>query len=162
EAVSCKINQITGAEVANFLRSLKQNPRSRNNIRDSVSNLIGFAQSRGYIPKDFIDLDALPKAKVFPGEIRVFTPDELSKLLIAAEDKFVPFLAIGAFAGLRAEEILDLDWADLDIEEGFIKVSARSAKTSWRRLALRTTGRSTFLSPLFALRRLNGLRLPMR
>ena len=44
----------------------------------------------------------------------------------------VPFLAIGAFAGLRSAEIQRLDWADL--KESFIEVTAGNAKTRSRRL----------------------------
>ena len=42
----------------------------------------------------------------------------------------VPFLAIGAFAGLRHAEMLRLDWAEVDLAGGHIKAKAAKAKTS--------------------------------
>ena len=46
----------------------------------------------------------------------------------------VPFLAIGACAGLRHAEILRFDWADVDLAGGHIEVKAAKAKTASRRL----------------------------
>ncbi len=47
--------------------------------------------------------------------------------------EFVPFLAIGAFAGLRTAEIHRLDWGHVDFGEGYIEVTARNAKVRGRR-----------------------------
>ncbi len=46
----------------------------------------------------------------------------------------VPFLALGAFAGLRAAELQRLDWNEIDVERGFVTVDASKAKTRRRRL----------------------------
>jgi integrase len=43
-------------------------------------------------------------------------------------------LALGAFAGLRSEEILRLEWADVTRRAGFIEVAAHKSKTATRRL----------------------------
>jgi integrase len=45
-----------------------------------------------------------------------------------------PCLALAAFAGLRSEEILRLDWSDVERRPGFIEIAADKAKTAARRL----------------------------
>ena len=55
-------------------------------------------------------------------------------MLEHAEPALVPFLAIGAFAGLRHAEIQRLDWSEVRLDEGFIEVKASKAKTASRRL----------------------------
>ena len=45
-----------------------------------------------------------------------------------------PCFALGAFAGLRTEEILRLDWSDVERRPGFIEIAADKAKTAARRL----------------------------
>ena len=67
------------------------------------------------------------------GAIEIFAPDEIAKLLAAAGRDMIPFLAIGAFAGLRSTEIERLDWRDVKFETGFVVVEAGKAKTASRR-----------------------------
>src|SRR5205823_4366336 len=45
-----------------------------------------------------------------------------------------PCLALAAFAGLRSEEVLRLDWSDVERRPGFIEVAAHKAKTQTRRI----------------------------
>jgi integrase len=49
--------------------------------------------------------------------------------------EMVPYLAIAAFAGLRAAEIDRLDWSEVNLAERFIELKASKAKTASRRLA---------------------------
>src|SRR5439155_24355194 len=57
-----------------------------------------------------------------------------------------PCIALAAFAGLRSEEILRLEWADLDRRPGFIEVSAHKAKTAARRLVPVTDNLAVWLA----------------
>jgi integrase len=58
----------------------------------------------------------------------------LRLLLDHAPEKLLPYIAIGALAGLRGAEICRLDWGEIDLAGGFISVSAANAKTRVRRL----------------------------
>jgi len=49
-------------------------------------------------------------------------------LLAVASDKLVPYLAIGAFAGLRQCEVARLDWSNVSIKERQIYVPVKAAK----------------------------------
>ena len=46
----------------------------------------------------------------------------------------IPFLVLGAFAGIRHAEIQRLEWRDVRFDEGSIEIHASKAKTASRRL----------------------------
>ncbi len=124
----------TAPVIADYLRGLTADGCSRNCHRKRIGTLLHFAEQRGYLPRGDRRIEAVPTAKVAATEIEIFQPEEMSKLLGAARRELVPFLAIGAFAGLRHAEILRLDWREVRLEEGFIEVKAQKAKTASRRL----------------------------
>jgi len=86
------------------------------------------------LPADWNEMDAVPLWKVKEEEVEIFTPDEMTLLLALSPANLVPFLTIGAFAGLRSAEIERLDWSKVDLEGGYITVDASIAKTNSRRL----------------------------
>jgi integrase len=66
--------------------------------------------------------------------IKIFTPEEMAKLLAHAEGDLVVTLCLQAFAGLRVEEVKRLGWEHIDLHEGHIVVPDTIAKTEERRL----------------------------
>ena len=46
---------------------------------------------------------------------------------------YLPYWAIGAFAGLRSAELERLEWKDVHFDPGLIEVKASKAKTASRR-----------------------------
>jgi len=83
------------------------------------------------------------EARIAPPEkIQIYTPGEMATLLMTCSQatrayrRLGTYLAIGAFAGLRSQEIQRLDWRDVGIGTGskYIQVSAENAKTRRRRL----------------------------
>ena len=58
----------------------------------------------------------------------------MAAVLESADERLIPFLAIGAFAGLRHAELQRLDWAEVRMDDDFIEVKANKAKTASRRL----------------------------
>jgi integrase len=46
----------------------------------------------------------------------------------------MPFVAIGAFAGLRSAEIVRLEWQEIRFTQNVIEIKASKAKTASRRL----------------------------
>lgn len=127
------INAVTGADIDLWLRGSGLSPRSRNNLRNSVQTLFGFAKTRGYLPKDHDEIDSVPTVKDREGAIEIFTPAEMVEILTCAGDKLIPFLTLGAFAGIRHAEIQRLDWKDIRFEDGIIELHAAKAKTASRR-----------------------------
>ena len=141
------INMVLSAEIQDYLRGLPLGPRSKNNTRRTLQVLFHFAQGRGYLPKGPTEADDLPLAKEPPAPIGIFKPAEMAKLLKHADADLVPFLAIGAFAGLRHAEILRLDWSEVDLAGGHIEVKAAKAKTASRRLVPMADSLKQWLAP---------------
>jgi len=152
------ISTVTGAQIETYIRGLKTSNsdesqrrqlsgRTQNNIRRLISTLFKFAIKRGYLPKDHDEISGVEKATVDSGEIEVFNPAELQKLFAACltpvkergkwrtREEMIPYLAIAAFCGLRAAEIMRLDWSEIHLTgaERFVEVKAGNAKTASRR-----------------------------
>ena len=71
----------------------------------------------------------------------------MAAVLSHATPQIAPCLALAAFAGLRSEEILRLEWADVTRRPGFIEVAAHKAKTAARRLVPITDNLAHWLRP---------------
>ncbi len=147
-AFNTSIGLVTRAQLEDWLRSQPGSLRSRNNYRNLIVLLWNFARQRGYLLRDrTTEADMLPRAKDIGAEIGIFRPEELAKLLAKADSNLVPFLAIGAFTGLRHAEILRLDWEDIRFAQGFVEVKAKKAKTAQRRLAPIQPNLAAWLAP---------------
>ena len=150
---------VTKAEIEDFLRGLKGKDddgnetislsgKSRNNYRRAIGTLFNFAVTRGYLPKGLVQVEDVALAREDNGEIEIFRPEELANLLEAADEALIPFLAIGAFAGLRHAELQRLDWSEVRLGDGFIEVKASKAKTASRRLVPIQDNLKRWLTPL--------------
>jgi integrase len=137
------IATIERAQIVAYLDGLELSPRSHNNYRRAIISLFEFAKRQKYMPADWNECEGIDTMSDGCGEIAIYTPEEIGDLLGGACEKLIPFLAIGAFAGLRAAEIARIDWADINFETGWITVKGkvnengtitRIAKTGSRRL----------------------------
>lgn len=134
ESFGCNVNALTPEDIRDWLLARKLSPRSHNNFLGTLKTFFAFAQSNGWLSKETDLLALAEKRKEKAAPVEIFTPKELGKLLCKASPELAPCLALAAFAGLRAEEILRLDWTDLERRPGFVEVSAHKAKTATRRL----------------------------
>jgi len=128
------ISSVAGTDIDVWLRESGLSPRTRNNIRGAVQILFSFAKSKRYLPKDHDEIESVAVARDRDGEIEVFTPAELWEILKCANERMMPFLVLGAFAGIRHAEIQRLDWSDIHFEDGIIEIGAAKAKTASRRI----------------------------
>jgi integrase len=145
EACPLQVRALTTTHVADFLRELKAGkdehgnpraatPRTKNNARATIGAFFKFCKLRGWIQRDHEGIEFIPKFREKGGDIEIFTVTELSHYLAHAREEMIPFLAIGAFAGLRTAEITRLDWSEVHLAERFIEVKAAKAKTASRRI----------------------------
>jgi integrase len=145
--VNVQISDITRVEIERFLDALELGPRSYNNYRASLICLFNFAKARKYIAADWNEFAAIDREDAAGEEIEIYSPEQLKDILAEAVTKtpeLIPFLALGAFAGLRSKEILRLSWDAINFEAGTITVKgkfktpdgkvARVAKTGTRRI----------------------------
>jgi len=134
EVFHCDVSALTPDDVTGFFQALRLSPRSHNNFLRMLRTFFTFAQKHGWLSKEADLLARVEKRSEKRAPVAVFTPSELATLLENASAEATPCLALSAFAGLRVEEILRLDWDDIERRPGFIEVAAHKAKTATRRI----------------------------
>ena len=168
------IGEVTADEIQTYLRALVQGtmtdvwngrlpkagtwpavgPRRRDNIRDAIAALFGYAKTHGQLPEDRLTQAEKVRPLDAVHEIRYYTPEQLCSFLAYVDEKWLPWLVLGAFAGIRSSEIVGdpekpnrprLRWSDFRWDKpyggapGHIvvpKVAAKKIKRS-RRVPLR-------------------------
>ena len=128
------ILDIRGTEINEWLRGLGMGARSQNNMRQAIKSLFIYAMRRRYLPRDHDELSAVPVVKEPLIDTEVFTPAELIEILCFTPERMLPFMVIGAFAGVRHAELQRLEWTDLLLDRGYVVVRATQSKTGSRRL----------------------------
>ena len=135
-----RISEITTREIDAYLSSLRSikepsqiaGAPTRAQIRRNLATLFSYAKTHRYCAENPV-MGAM-RVKIAETEVGIFTPEQISAILVHAPAEFVPMLAIGAFAGLRVAELLRLEWRDVKLTRGYIEVPAKKAKTARRRL----------------------------
>ncbi len=150
EAFQCDLLSVTEPAVAEWLRE-NWSGRNRNNFRGAVATLFNWATAEGFAPKEHLDFARIPKAKEGEPEIEIFKPDEMARLLKAVQldpealpvgynkrhatrSGLLATLILGGFAGMRTAEITRQRWADVNVDRGFIRVTAGKGGTAAKRL----------------------------
>ena len=88
-----------------------------------LSRLLNHAARRGVIPiSPMSRLDRTERPTVWAAEQVILQRGEIGRLLEAAPAPYRTLLATAVFTGLRQGELLGLTWAELDFDDGIVKV----------------------------------------
>jgi integrase len=146
------VTEITSSEVDQWLRSLSDketgkrlSPVTRNNFRRVLIVAFNFAHKKGYCAGNPAEQSA--KAKEIAPAVGILTVEETARLLESAAPELVPYIAIGAFAGIRRAELERLDWKEVDLHAGLIEVTASKAKSARRRFVKIQPNLAKWLQP---------------
>jgi integrase len=120
---------VTTAEINDFLAGL--HPVTANNRRRVLAVFFSWCVGQGLRTDNPAEGAAM--AKVTHGTPEILTPEQLAAMIEAAEDRILPAIVIGAFAGLRQAEIARLDWRNVDLAESVVTLDAGATKTNSRR-----------------------------
>ena len=137
---------ITRKEIDEWLRSLPFSPFTRNRYRALTVMAFNFAMRQEYATTN--PAIGAAKAKVVGKAPGILTVTETARLLEAASPEILPYIAIGAFAGLRRAELQRLDWSNVDFDSGLIEVTAKNSKTAMRRFVTMQPNLREWLLPL--------------
>ncbi len=149
EAFNREVHTLTPKLIADYLTGLALAERTRRNHRDVIGFFNRWLILRGYLAKGTDWLEGVQNYTARKlGQITTYTAEELQRLIAAADERILPMIVIGGFAGLRHAEIARLEWQDIDMEEGFIEVKAENAKTDTRRIVPLKANLKAFLKPL--------------
>ena len=132
EAMQMDAHTISGTEIEEWASQLSG--RNRFNSLRLIRTLLKWGQKRGHLLPGPLPTDQIDIAFRDIETPEIFRPSELRKLLEVARPEMVPYLALGAFAGLRTAEIERLDWSDVKFDRGHVEITAGKAKTASRRL----------------------------
>ena len=124
-------------------------PKTRNHRRTTVKMFLKWCTRQDYLPVNhrLLEADCMATEIADAAPADFFRPDEFKKLLDNADADLRPVIAIAGLAGLRGQEIMRLDWADVWRVEGHIEVSAHNAKTRQRRLVTVCDALAAWLKP---------------
>jgi len=128
------LEDATAESVSRFLRTLTHkgapiSPKTFNHYRSTVSLLWRHAAQLAAARKVNIGTDPAAAVKRLhaPGKREVFTAAEMRALLDYTPAYWVPYVVLGAFAGLRACEVGRLAWSDIHWQHGEIRISEQVA-----------------------------------
>lgn len=131
------IADIKTADIDEWLQGMKKlSGRTKNNYRTAVRTLFRYARDKNYLPRqEKTEAEFTSRYAEDPTDIEIYTVDQIKTLLTHITPRMVPFVALGAFAGLRSAEITRLEWKHVRFDTNVIVVPVTVAKTSNRRLA---------------------------
>jgi len=149
DSFNVEIHTLEPKMISDYLTSLVLAERTRRNHRDVIGFFNRWLWLRGYLAKGTDWLDGVQKYSARKvGEITTCSADEMRRLIAAADERILPMIVIGGFAGLRHAEIARLDWEDIDLDEAFIEVKASKSKTDTRRIVPIKENLKKFLLPI--------------
>lgn len=125
------VSEITSANLDSWLEGLKVAAVTRNGFRRVLIVFFEWSRRKGYCDDNAARLTEA--ATVKGKRVEIFTPAEIRVILNAAPPELVPVIALGAFAGLRPEEIRRLDWRQVNLLRGRIEIDAETSKTASHR-----------------------------
>ena len=135
-----KLSQLNMPTVRNFEDKLRDKGCSLTMVRYAIRSLgalLADAQERGLIIRNPVrDLrrhrrhDKAAGKKQRGGKLKVGvdipTPDEIRRIITAADGNWRPLLLTAIFTGLRASELRGLRWEDVDLKQAELHVRQRA------------------------------------
>jgi integrase len=141
---------LTGAEIKEWVTAMDLATKTKNRILGYNSQMFSIAKEWGLLSVN--PLTDISRFRYRVGndgedEIQILTVKELLSLFTHVDFRLVPYIAIGAFAGLRDAEIKKLDWSEVNLGRRQIEVKKRKSKTAQRRFVTISDNLLSWLRP---------------
>jgi integrase len=144
------VSDLTKEHMALYFDKFKDlSAKSRNDRRVTLKMFFAWCVGKDYLSHSHRLLKAVEfkTEDADTADIDFYRPKELRDMLDAADAELVPMLALGGLAGLRREEILRLNWADVWRVPSKIEIGKQIAKGRKRRLVSIGTSLAAWLKP---------------
>ena len=131
------IGAIKTPDIQDFLDALQLSQRTKFGMRETIISLFKWARDYGHLPEQRkTEAEKLVKIEKTHGTPNVLSAEQIQTLINKVEEKYFPWLVIGAFAGIRSEEIAPglmsekdpLRWEDFDWDDNVIIVRKETSK----------------------------------
>jgi integrase len=150
----CSVGKLSRLGVEAWLEGRGVGPRRWNNVLADIVALIRFARRDGSIGTDLTPVELIERKKV-EVTVSTYSPAELTAILRAVDSEWLPTIALGAFCGLRPEEIAPeqrnakdgIRWENILWNKAKVDVPASVSKTRRRRFAPLPDAAAAFLQP---------------
>jgi integrase len=134
-----KLSQLNAPTVRRFEDRLREEGRSTAMVKyvvRSLGALLGDAQERGMIVRNPVR-ELRRRRRNNGGQkerhngklkigVDIPTPDEIKRIIAAADGRWRPLLLTAIFTGLRASELRGLRWSDVDLTKSLLHVRQRA------------------------------------
>jgi integrase len=116
-----RIKEISTLDLQNYKRKLeKQYSSSKHRLNLHISNLktLFHWATKNDILKQIPNIDAVSRSKIVNKQRRIFTHDEINKLLAIADVKMKAMIWLGLNCGFGCTDCSELKWKHLDLVNG--------------------------------------------
>ena len=127
-------HDLTREEVRVWLRGTGWTASTQNKAVGHVRGMFQWAVSQKHAGHD--PCEGMEKLTVMTEEVEGLSIDECKRLLATALEvpRFMPYLVLGLFRGMRRAELERLRWEEFNLEEGTVIAAAAKVKTRQRRV----------------------------
>ncbi|AKS22818.1 MAG: hypothetical protein C75L2_00020097 [Leptospirillum sp. Group II 'C75'] len=116
-----KMKDLTTQAVRKWIGSLTDISNKRiNNLLTPLRAIFADAYQDGQINRN--PLDRIRNLPLATKEPEPFTPEEISRILAAADPISRNLFQFAFWSGLRTSELIGLEWGDVDFKKGFVSV----------------------------------------
>ena len=144
---SSRVKLLSGAEIKAWLAAEPLAVKTRNRHLGYIRNILSLAREWNLLESDpFERVNGFHDRKA--RQVAILTPEQLEAFLRAVDPDFIPFFTLSAFTGLRREEIIRLDWAEVKLDRNLIDLPYTKSKNRRRKVIEIPANLSAWLSPV--------------
>ena len=92
------------------------------NVLSTLSSMLETAKCWGYVSQQIAYANLVLPCDEVKSEARFFTLEQVGKIIAAAPEPFKTMFLVLVMTGMRAGEMLGLQWTDIDFEKGLIHI----------------------------------------
>jgi len=147
------ISTIKAKELDSFLANPEWQPRTRQHYRGSISMIFDYAKRKDYLePDKDHQAEKTEVIRVNDAKLESWSVEDMALILKYATKRTIPWIVLGAFAGVRSSEIERMSWEDIDWSSNLILVKGKlvggsKSRTNNDRAIAMTANLKAWLSP---------------
>jgi integrase len=120
------ISTIKAKELDSFLANPEWQPRTRQHYRGSISMIFDYAKRKDYLePDKDHQAEKTESIRVNDAKLESWSVEDMRLILNHAPKRIIPWIVLGAFAGVRSAEIERMSWEDIDWSSNLILVKGK-------------------------------------